>query len=88
MMSGSYFMDEVLQLFTSDLAVAIAWLCTVGSTLYSLILKRENSRLKLTISNTTQTLDQSSENSLRSVTQNADKAVYTEKNVGDMNINM
>lgn len=81
-------MDEILSIFASDLAVAIAWLCTVGSTLYALILKRENSRLKLSVSNTTKTVDQSSDNSSRNVSQNADKAVYTEKNVGDININM
>ena len=81
-------MDDFLSFFTSDLAVAIAWSCTVGSTLYALILKRQNSRLKLSVSNTTQAVDQSTDNSVRNVAQNADKAVYTEKNVGDMNINM
>lgn len=81
-------MNDILSFFTSGLATTIAWLCTVGSTLYALILKRENSRLKLSISNITQTTDQSSDNSSRNVTQNADKAVYTDKNVGDININM
>lgn len=81
-------MSDILSFFTSSFATTIAWLCTVGSTLYAFILKRENSRLKLSISNITQTTDQSRDNSSRNVTQNADKAVYTDKNVGDININM
>lgn len=84
-------MGDILQFITSDAGVAVAWFCSVGSTLYAIFLKRKNAALKLSISSINMnktTSDESADNSTKSVTQNAEKSVYTDKNIGDINIQM
>lgn len=78
-------MDTILEFAKSDLGVAIAWLCTVGSVFIGLLKARENRLLKQKITNI---LSSNIENSHDSVSQKGDKNIYTKTNTGGMNINM
>ncbi|MBA5685919.1 hypothetical protein [Rugamonas apoptosis] len=85
-----------MSFFSSDIGVAIAWICTVGGFLYAFLQKKENSTLKLQL-HQTQELVFSLQNSLNSmgddssqnlVNQSGGKNVYTKTNTGGMTINM
>jgi len=79
-------MDNILEFLMSDIGVAVAWFCTVGSAFYSVLKVRENKSLKLKIQNYKSTI--STDKSQDTVTQNGEKSIYTKNNSGGMNINM
>lgn len=79
-------MDPFLELIKSDLGVAIAWICTVGSTVFAMIKVRENRILKVRINSMTNI--STNDRSQDSITQNGQKNIYTKYNSGDMNIKM
>lgn len=79
-------MEFIYDLFKSDLGVAIAWICTVGSTIFSILKQKENKSLKVKIENISSSV--LAENGQDSVVQEGEKNVYTKHNSGGMKINM
>ncbi|TYT74051.1 hypothetical protein [Desulfobotulus mexicanus] len=79
-------MDILLDFLKSDIGVGIAWLCTVGSTAYSIIKRRENKSLKLKMQKLENIV--SIDNGQDTVAQYGEKSLYTKHNSGGMNINM
>ncbi|MBA4055081.1 MAG: hypothetical protein C0490_10240 [Marivirga sp.] len=85
-----------MSFFSSELGVAIAWICGIAGFVYSLIQKQANNQLKIQLNNSLSQI-QSLQNSLNTVqtdssknevNQNGDKNVYTKQNSGGMNIKM
>jgi len=79
-------MELIYDLVKSDFGVAIAWLCTVGSTIFSILKQKENKLLKVKIENISSSLH--TDNGQDSVVQEGEKNVYTKHNSGGMKINM
>ena len=79
-------MDTFIEFVKSDIGVTLAWVCTIGSTLFSVITSKKNKQLKIQIGEITKksTVD----NSQDSVIQNGQKNVYTKNNSGGMKIDM
>lgn len=76
-----------MSFFSSELGVAIAWICTVFSLLFGIFKGIENRNLKIEIKkyeNNTQFNDQSQD----TVTLNGEKNVYTKSNTGGIKIEM
>lgn len=78
-----------MEFFSSEIGVAIAWICTVLSFLFGFIKSKENKKLKIEIKQfqdirKTAIID----NSKDDVTQNGKKNIYTKINNGGMNIKM
>lgn len=85
-----------MSFFSSELGVAIAWICGIAGFIYSLVQKQANNQLKIQLNNSLSQI-QSLQNSLNTVqtdssknevNQNGDKNVYTKQNSGGMNIKM
>ena len=79
-------MDTFIEFVKSDIGVTLAWLCTVGSTLFAVITSKKNKQLKIEIGEITKNL--TVDNSQDSVMQNGQKNVYTKNNSGGMKIDM
>ena len=79
-------MEFIYNLIKSDLGVAIAWICTVGSTIFSILKHKENKSLKGKVENINSSV--LSDNGQDSVVQEGEKNVYTKHNSGGMKINM
>ena len=79
-------MDNFIEFVKSDIGVALAWLCTVGSTLFAVITSKKNKQLKIKIGEITN--NSTVDNSQDSVMQNGQKNVYTKNNSGGMKIDM
>lgn len=76
-------MTDIYEFMKSDLGVAISWICTVVSTIITLIKTKENRSLKTRINQTTST-----DASRDTVTQKGKGNIYTKNNSGDINIKM
>lgn len=74
-------MNAFIEFVKSDVGVALAWICTVGSTLFAIITSKKNKKLKIKNSSTV-------DNSQDSVVQSGQKNVYTKRNSGGMRIDM
>lgn len=79
-------MESFIEFVTSDIGVALAWVCTVGSTVFAVLTKKKNEQLKIKIDQITNTF--TTDNSQDSVAQNGQKNVYTKNNSGGINIDM
>lgn len=79
-------MDTFIEFVKSDIGVTLAWLCTVGSTLFAVITSKKNKQLKIKIGEITK--NSTVDNSQDSVVQNGQKNVYTKNNSGGMKIDM
>ncbi|ARV25631.1 hypothetical protein FIU82_09870 [Pseudoalteromonas sp. THAF3] len=79
-------MDTFIEFVKSDIGVTLAWLCTVGSTLFAVITSKKNKQLKIKIGEITK--NSTVDNSQDSVMQNGQKNVYTKNNSGGMKIDM
>ncbi|ALS33067.1 MULTISPECIES: hypothetical protein [Gammaproteobacteria] len=79
-------MDTFIEFVKSDIGVTLAWLCTVGSTLFAVIASKKNKQLKIKIGEITK--NSTVDNSKDSVMQNGQKNVYTKTNSGGMKIDM
>ncbi|WP_373084994.1 hypothetical protein [Zhongshania sp.] len=79
-------MESIIEFVKSDIGVTLAWVCTVGSTLFAVITSKKNRQLKIKICEINNNL--ATDNSQDSVTQNGQKNVYTKNNSGGMNIDM
>lgn len=79
-------MESIIEFVKSDIGVTLAWICTVGSTLFAVITSKKNRQLKIKIGEINN--NSATDNSQDSVTQNGQKNVYTKNNSGGMNIDM
>ena len=79
-------MEPILDFVKSDVGVAIAWLCTVGSTIFAIVTAKENRTLKVRIHKSVN--NATTDNSKDTISQTGDKNVYTKNNSGGMNIKM
>ncbi len=79
-------MDTFIEFVKSDIGVTLAWLCTVGSTLFAVITSKKNKQLEIKIGEITK--NSTVDNSQDSVMQNGQKNVYTKNNSGGMKIDM
>ena len=79
-------MESIIEFIKSDIGVTLAWICTVGSTLFAVITSKKNRQLKIKIGEINN--NSATDNSQDSVTQNGQKNVYTKSNSGGMNIDM
>lgn len=79
-------MDTFIEFVKSDIGVTLAWLCTVGSTLFAVITSKKNKQLKIEIGEITK--NSTVDNSQDSVMQDGQKNVYTKNNSGGMKIDM
>lgn len=79
-------MENFFEFVKSDFGVTLAWVCTVGSTLFAVITSKKNKQLKLKIGEITN--NSTVDNSQDSVMQNGQKNVYTKNNSGGMKIDM
>lgn len=79
-------MGSFFEFILSDIGVGIAWLCTVGSAVYSFITRKKNKSLILEIQNLQNIV--SSDGGHDSVTQIGEKSIYTKNNSGGMDIKM
>ncbi len=79
-------MDTFIEFVKSDIGVTLAWVCTVGSTLFAVITSKKNKQLKIQVGEITK--NSTVDNSQDSVTQNGQKNVYTKNNSGGMKIDM
>lgn len=79
-------MDTFIEFVKSDIGVTLAWVCTVGSTLFAVITASKNKQLKIKIGEikNNSTVDSSQD----SVVQKGQKNVYTKNNSGGMEIKM
>lgn len=79
-------METLLDFFKSDLGVGIAWVCTVGSVIYSVFKRQENKTLlqKIELNETNISIDEGQD----TVTQKGGGNVYTKHNSGGMKIDM
>lgn len=79
-------MENIIEFIKSDIGVTLAWLCTVGSTVFSVITSKKNKKLKVKIGEITSNSEM--DNSQDSIMQNGQKNVYTKNNSGGMKIDM
>ena len=79
-------MDTFIEFVKSDIGVTLAWVCTVGSTLFAVITSKKNKQLKIKIGEITN--NSTVDNSQDSVIQSGQKNVYTKNNSGGMKIDM
>ena len=79
-------MESIIEFVKSDIGVTLAWICTVGSTLFAVITSNKNRQLKIKIGEINN--NSATDNSQDSVTQNGQKNIYTKNNSGGMNIDM
>lgn len=79
-------MDIFIDFVKSDIGVTLAWVCTVGSTLFAVITSKKNKQLKIKIGKITN--NSTVDNSQDSVIQSGQKNVYTKNNSGGMKIDM
>ena len=79
-------MDTFIEFVKSDIGVMLAWLCSVGSTLFAVITSKKNKQLKIKIGEITK--NSTVDNSKDSVMQNGQRNVYTKNNSGGMKIDM
>jgi|GEM_PF-7025574 hypothetical protein len=79
-------MNAFIEFVKSDVGVALAWICTVGSTLFAIITSKKNKKLK--IKNSEIINSSTVDNSQDSVVQSGQKNVYTKRNSGGMRIDM
>lgn len=79
-------MESIIEFVKSDIGVTLAWICTVGSTLFAVITSKKNRQLKIKIGEINN--NSATDNSQDSVTKNGQKNVYTKNNSGGMNIDM
>ena len=79
-------MDTFIEFVKSDIGVTLAWVCTVGSTLFAVIKSKKNKQLKMQVGEITK--NSTVDNSQDSVGQNGQKNVYTKNNSGGMKIDM
>lgn len=79
-------MDTFIEFVKSDIGVTLAWVCTVGSTLFAVITSKKNKQLKIKIGEITN--NSAVDNSQDSVVQKGQKNVYTKNNSGGMKIDM
>lgn len=79
-------METFIEFVKSDIGVTLAWVCTVGSTLFAVITSNKNKQLKIKIGEISN--NSTVDNSQDGVIQNGQKNVYTKKNSGGMKINM
>lgn len=88
-----------MEFFSSELGVAIAWVCSVLGFIFGFIKKREASYLKLKIRKITNEnikikneikvlKEESSDNSKNDITQNGEKNIYNKQVTGGMKIEM
>ncbi|EPF2550322.1 hypothetical protein ACSL9F_003512 [Vibrio cholerae] len=79
-------MDTFIEFVKSDIGVTLAWVCTVGSTLFAVVASKKNKQLKIEIGEikNNSTVD----NSQDSVMQNGQKNLYIKSNSGGMKIDM
>lgn len=79
-------MESFIEFVKSDIGVTLAWICSVGSTIFAVITSKKNKQLKIKIGeiSNNSTVDYSQD----SVMQNGQKNVYTKNNSGGMKINM
>lgn len=75
---------ELFDFVKSDIGVALAWICTVGSTISAIVMRNKNKDLRLQIKNFRDNID----NSQDKITQHGEKSIYTKNNSGDINIDM
>ncbi|MEZ8195822.1 hypothetical protein [Vibrio cortegadensis] len=73
-----------MEFFSSDLGVAIAWICTVLSFLFGCKKNEEVKKLKLQITNTN--LVQKSQNKTKNTAQDLDQSSTKVKQVGEKNV--
>lgn len=78
-------MDVFFELFKSDVAVVISWLCTVGSVVFGLFKLRENKKLKVEVSRLQIRVNNLGDDS---VSQSGGGNIYAKQNSGGMNIKM
>ncbi|CAI8971642.1 Bacteriophage protein [Pseudomonas chlororaphis] len=76
---------ELLEFFKSDVGVAIAWVCTVIGTGFSVFVGGENRKLKSKIKLLEVNVGNMGDDT---VNQSGKTNIYTKQNSGDMNINM
>lgn len=73
-----------MEFFSSDLGVAIAWICTVLSFLFGCKKNQEMKKLKLQITNTNSV--QKSQNKTENTAQDLDQSSTKVKQVGEKNV--
>lgn len=79
-------MATFIEFIKSDIGVTLAWVCTLGSTLLTVITLKKNKRLKIKIDETTN--NSTVDNSQDSVIQSGQNNVYTKNNSGGIKIDM
>lgn len=75
-----------MSFFSSEIGVAIAWICGVAGFLFGIFQKQVNKKLVLKLQNSLNTSTSNSEDN--EVHQIGEKNVYTKINSGGMNIKM
>jgi len=78
-------MDAVFEFLKSDIGVAIAWVCTVGSTILGFVKVKEVKALKLKIKSLEINISNLGDDI---VSQSGQGNIYTKQNSGGMNIKM
>lgn len=79
-------METFIEFVKSDIGVTLAWICTIGSTLFAVLTAKKNKQLRIKIGEITS--NSTVDNSQDSVIQNGQKNIYTKNNSGGMKINM
>jgi len=79
-------MEHLIEFVKSDIGVSLAWICSVGSTVYAIFYSKKNKQLKIQIGQITN--ENNTDNSKDSVNQHGQKNVYTKNNSGGMKIDM
>jgi len=79
-------MEYLIEFVKSDIGVSLAWLCSVGSTIYAILSSKKNKQLKIEIEQITNKTN--TDNSKDNVNQDGQKNVYTKNNSGGMKIDM
>jgi hypothetical protein len=86
---------EIMAFFSSDIGVAIAWLCGVAGFVYAFVQKQANISLQVQLQdsqnqvlNLKNSMNVENDASKNAVSQAGEKNVYTKTNAGGMTINM
>lgn len=77
-------MEYFIEFVKSDIGISLAWLSSVGSTIYAILSTKKNKKLKIQIEQIKNNTDNSQDN----VNQNGQKNIYTKNNSGGMKIDM
>lgn len=78
-----------MKFFSSDVAVAIAWICGIAGFIYGFVQKQANNNLKVKLQNLQNSMNKiQTDSSQNEVHQTGEKNVYTKQNSGGMNIKM